>query len=146
MKKKLRFTTSSSGKNYSGLGWARGPLLVAFLTGATGTFAHADGASAKIVGENLTLAVEVLRVQALEVRGTVTDEPGEPLPGVSILEKGTTNGTVTDLDGRFVLQVASSEAVLVFSFIGMQNVERTVGTGGELNVVKIGRASCRDRR
>src|SRR5690606_28928640 len=76
---------------------------------------------------------EALQAQAIEVRGTVTDESGEPLPGVSILEKGTANGTVTDLDGQYVLQVASSESVLVFSFIGMQNVERSVGTGGQLN-------------
>ena len=135
MKKKLRFTTLSGGKNYSGLGWARGPLLFALLTGATGAFAYAEGASPKIVGEKLTVATEALQMQAVEVRGTVTDESGEPLPGVSILEKGTTNGTVTDLDGQYVLQVASSESVLVFSFIGMQNVERSVGTGGQLNVI-----------
>src|SRR5690606_35362689 len=135
MKKKLRFTTLSGGKNYSGLGWARGPLLFALLAGATGTVAYAEGASPKIVSEKLTLATEVLQAQAVEVRGTMTDESGEPLPGVSILEKGTTNGTVTDLDGQYVLQVASSESVLVFSFIGMQNVERTVGTSGQLDIV-----------
>jgi len=135
MKKKLRFTTLSGGKNYSGLGWARGPLLFALLAGATGTFAYAEGNSSKIVGEKLSIATEALQAQAIEVRGTVTDESGEPLPGVSILEKGTANGTVTDLDGQYVLQVASSESVLVFSFIGMQNVERSVGTGGQLNVI-----------
>src|SRR5690606_35658592 len=56
--------------------------------------------------------------QQITVTGTVTDPAGETIPGVNILEKGTSNGTVTDLDGAYSLNVAGPEAVLVFSFVG----------------------------
>ncbi|MDY3853168.1 MAG: carboxypeptidase-like regulatory domain-containing protein, partial [Prevotella sp.] len=52
------------------------------------------------------------------VTGQVTDEKGEPLIGVSILIKGTSKGTVTDIDGNFKLPVDNKNAVLVFSYIG----------------------------
>src|SRR6188508_351138 len=49
--------------------------------------------------------------------GQVTDEDGSPIPGVNIVVKGTTAGTTTDTDGKYVISVAESD-VLVFSFIG----------------------------
>ena len=52
------------------------------------------------------------------VGGTVTTESGEPMPGVNILEKGTTNGTTSDANGRFSLVLSEPSSVLVFSFIG----------------------------
>ncbi|MFV0328970.1 MAG: TonB-dependent receptor [Dysgonomonas sp.] len=54
--------------------------------------------------------------------GTITDTNGEPLTGVSVVEKGTTNGTMTDLDGKFTLNV-KPDATLVISYIGFQNKE-----------------------
>lgn len=72
-------------------------------------------------------AVSIELVQQETVTGTIVDETGMSLPGVSIIEKGTSNGTVTDVDGKFTLNVASSESVLVFSFIGMQTIEMPVG-------------------
>ncbi|WP_339739073.1 SusC/RagA family TonB-linked outer membrane protein [uncultured Sunxiuqinia sp.] len=57
------------------------------------------------------------------VSGKVTDETGEGLPGVTILVKGTTTGTITDLDGNFQLDNLPEDAVLVFSFVGMQSQE-----------------------
>ncbi|HEY3404006.1 MAG TPA: TonB-dependent receptor [Ohtaekwangia sp.] len=71
--------------------------------------------------------------QSKTVTGVVTDENSEPLPGVSIVEKGTTNGTTTDADGRFSLQVPE-DATLVFSFIGMRPVEMPVGGQTTLSV------------
>ncbi|SHI90651.1 TonB-dependent receptor [Pseudozobellia thermophila] len=63
------------------------------------------------------------------VSGTVRDGSGEPLPGVNILEKGTTNGTVTDFDGNYSIDVAAG-AVLVFSYIGFNTQEvNTTGQG-----------------
>lgn len=60
------------------------------------------------------------------VSGTVKSDDGSALPGVSIVEKGTTNGTVTDTDGKFSLSV-SENATLIASFIGMKPVEMPVG-------------------
>lgn len=68
------------------------------------------------------------------VKGRVTDDKGEALPGVSILEKGTSNGTSTDNDGRFTLSVQGSASTLVFSFIGFANQEIVVGNQADLNV------------
>ncbi len=73
------------------------------------------------------LLAEVADV-AVTVRGKITDDAGQALPGVNILEKGTTNGTVSDAEGSFTLTVASGESVLVFSFIGTITQEVTVGT------------------
>ena len=53
----------------------------------------------------------------ITTQGTIVDAQGEPLIGVSILEVGTTNGTITDIDGKFTLQVASG-ATLEISYIG----------------------------
>jgi len=60
-----------------------------------------------------------------KVSGTVTDETGEPLIGVTVLEKGTSNGIATDFNGHFTLQVGGGKT-LVFSYIGYNTVERTV--------------------
>src|SRR5690625_4087365 len=58
------------------------------------------------------------------MNGVVKDENGEPLIGVNIVEKGTTNGTVTDLDGQFEIKVDSGTTVL-FSYIGYRSEEHT---------------------
>ena len=52
-----------------------------------------------------------------EITGTITDAKGEPLLGVNVVVKGTTNGTITDLDGKYVLEVEPN-AILVISYIG----------------------------
>ena len=55
--------------------------------------------------------------QAKKVTGTVTDAKGEPLLGVNVVVKGTTNGTITDLDGKYSLEVEPN-SILVVSYIG----------------------------
>ncbi len=75
-----------------------------------------------------------IHAQTLVVTGTVTDDTNSVLPGVNVIEKGTSSGTVTDADGKFRLAVRSSESVLVFSFIGNVSKEITVGTQSEINV------------
>lgn len=68
------------------------------------------------------------------VQGTVTDEAtGEALPGVNIVIKGTTQGTSTDVNGKFSLK-ANAEDVLVFSYIGYESIERKVGTETTFNI------------
>ncbi|MDD4116082.1 MAG: SusC/RagA family TonB-linked outer membrane protein, partial [Massilibacteroides sp.] len=68
----------------------------------------------------------------LVVHGTVTDHSGLPLVGVNVIAKGTTTGTVTDIDGNFELQV-SEEAVLQFSYIGYKNHE--MKARGQMTIV-----------
>lgn len=73
--------------------------------------------------------------QTREVSGVVVSgEDNFPLPGVSILVKGTTTGTVTDVDGKFRISVASESSVLVFSFIGFTSQEIAVGNQSNLSV------------
>ena len=72
--------------------------------------------------------------QSFTVSGAVTDDTGEGMPGVNIIEKGTTNGTVTDVDGRFSFSNVTSESVLVFSFLGFVNQEITVGNKRVFNI------------
>lgn len=60
------------------------------------------------------------------VRGRVVDVSGEPLIGATIREKGGTRGTVTDIEGNFILSVPDS-AVLQVSFVGYESIEVSVG-------------------
>ncbi|MFV0564852.1 MAG: SusC/RagA family TonB-linked outer membrane protein [Flavobacteriaceae bacterium] len=62
-------------------------------------------------------------IQQHTVNGTVTDKDGVPLPGTNILEKGTTNGALTDFDGKFSLDVSNPNATLVISYIGFATLE-----------------------
>ncbi|MEO1011619.1 MAG: TonB-dependent receptor [Bacteroidota bacterium] len=65
--------------------------------------------------------------QQKPITGTVTDTNGVPLPGASIVEKGTTNGVTTDFDGNFTISVSNTDAILVLSYIGYSNKEIAVG-------------------
>lgn len=78
----------------------------------------------------------VVMAQQVEVRGVVTSsEDNQPLIGVSVIEKGTRNGVITNLDGNFSITVKSQDAVLQFSMVGMQMQEIKVGTQKQLKVV-----------
>ena len=63
------------------------------------------------------------QMQAQTARGIIVDQNGEPIIGATILEKGTTNGTITDIEGNFSLRVSSSKAILVVSYLGYKSVE-----------------------
>lgn len=69
-----------------------------------------------------------------DVSGTVSD-PSGPLPGASILVKGTTNGAQTDFDGKFIIKNVGPNAVLVFSYIGLKTQELNVAGRSTINVV-----------
>jgi iron complex outermembrane receptor protein len=72
--------------------------------------------------------------QGTIVSGNVKDEEGAAMPGVNILEKGTTNGTVSDAEGNYRLNVLSPNATLVFSFVGAETKEVPVGQQTEISV------------
>jgi len=69
------------------------------------------------------------------ITGKVTSDDGAPLPGVTVIIKGTTLGTVTDVDGLYNLSVPNESKTLVFSFIGMKSQEVEIGNQASVNVV-----------
>jgi TonB-dependent starch-binding outer membrane protein SusC len=73
-------------------------------------------------------------LQQKSISGTVTDESGGPLPGVTIIIKGTTNGTVTNMDGNYTLSNVPADATLVFSFVGMLTQEIEVGNQTTIDI------------
>jgi TonB-linked SusC/RagA family outer membrane protein len=83
----------------------------------------------------LATAKENVAAQQRAVSGKVIDESGQPLPGVTILIKGTSQGTVTDLDGNYTLTNIPTDATLVFSFVGMRTQEVVVGNQTSINVI-----------
>ncbi len=72
--------------------------------------------------------------QAITVSGVVVDATGEPLIGVSVREKATTNGTITDLDGRFSLKINGNRSVLLVSYVGYVEQEVPVGNNREMKI------------
>ena len=74
-------------------------------------------------------------VEELRITGTVKDNLGHVLPGVTVLVKGTTIGVATDVDGKYELSVPAGNHVLLFSMVGMETQEVKVGTRTEINVV-----------
>lgn len=82
----------------------------------------------------LFLSVSILFAQnTITVKGKVTDVKNEPVPGVSVLVKGTTQATITDIDGNYTIPT-NPQATLVFSFVGMQSQEIAVNNRTAINV------------
>ncbi|WP_163271734.1 carboxypeptidase-like regulatory domain-containing protein [Dysgonomonas sp. 511] len=76
---------------------------------------------------SLTLCFITAQAQ-ITITGTVTDEQGETIIGCTVMERGTTNGVITDIDGKYTIKVATNTSTtLVFSFIGCKTQEVTVG-------------------
>ncbi|MCH7410161.1 SusC/RagA family TonB-linked outer membrane protein [Belliella sp. DSM 111904] len=83
----------------------------------------------------LLLSLQLAYAQEREVTGTVTSsEDGEPIPGVSVVLKGSTRGAVTDIDGTYAINVMGSNDILQFSFVGMGAIEVNVGNRTVIDV------------
>lgn len=74
-------------------------------------------------------------MQGIKVQGKVVDATGESVIGASVLEKGTTNGVITDLDGNFTLNVSSTKSILVISFVGYKTIELPASDKNLQNIV-----------
>ncbi len=86
--------------------------------------------------EEIITVEEFVEVQQkIEIKGSVTDHEGTPLPGATIVEKGTQNGAITDVNGNYKLEVAGSASVLEISYIGFVLQEVVVGNKTTINVV-----------
>ncbi len=77
-----------------------------------------------------------LQAQTTAVSGTVRNSSGEPLPGVTVLEKSTTNGVTTDVDGKFTIRV-NPKSILQFSFVGYNPAEEPVNNRQRINVILV---------
>lgn len=82
----------------------------------------------------LLASVTTIYAQTKTISGKVVDQVNEPLIGVSVLVQGTTNGTITDIDGMYSLSAKQGD-VLVFSYLGMKSQSVTVGAQNAINVV-----------
>jgi TonB-dependent starch-binding outer membrane protein SusC len=75
--------------------------------------------------------------QQRTISGTVTDDTGAPLPGVTVVVQGTTTGTVTDVDGGYQLQVPADAEILVYSYIGMAKQAVDIANQSTINVTML---------
>ena len=81
----------------------------------------------------LALAVQLTFAQEKTITGIISDNSGLPLPGATVLVKGTTSGTSTDFDGKYSINVKTG-STLVFSFVGYTTQEVKVGASSSINV------------
>ena len=93
-----------------------------------------DKSKVKSKDKSETDNAETYQLQKKTITGKVTDSKGEPLPGVSIVVKGTTVGITSDVDGNYTLEVPEDAKILVFSFVGMTGQEVTIGDQTHINV------------
>jgi len=81
--------------------------------------------------------IESFVQQQKSISGKVVDSGGNPLPGVTVVVKGTTNGTITDIDGNYTISKIADKSTLQFSFVGMKSQEVTVGSQKSINVTLV---------
>lgn len=86
-----------------------------------------------VMAEETASSVQIAQQQKQSVSGIIKDAAGEPIIGASVLEKGTTNGTITDFDGKFALSVTPG-ATLVVSYIGYQTQEMKAVSGKTMDI------------
>uniref|UniRef100_UPI0032171956 SusC/RagA family TonB-linked outer membrane protein n=1 Tax=uncultured Draconibacterium sp. TaxID=1573823 RepID=UPI0032171956 len=84
-----------------------------------------------------TEVINEMTGQQKSITGKVSDENGEPLPGVTVLIKGTTNGTLTNFDGEYTILNLPESATLQFSFVGMKSQEVNVGSQTIINITML---------
>ena len=82
---------------------------------------------------HIVLTSGEMQQQAM-VKGSVTNLDGDPIPGATVMVKGTTNGTITDFDGKYALKNIPGDAVLVFSFVGMKSQEVSVAGQQQIDI------------
>ena len=102
---------------------------VSLLMLATPSFANASNSLAK--GNEVSLVAQ----QTKTISGVVKDANGEPIIGANVVVKGTTNGNITDLDGRFTLNNVPANAVLQISYVGYATQEVAVGNKSSLEII-----------
>ena len=103
-------------------------LLLLFVFSAVMASANGGGTTSSVLN---SMQAEQ---QKKTVKGKVTDENGEAIPGATVLVKGTNIGGITDMDGKYLLEVPETAQSLVFSFVGMKTLEVAIESKTEINV------------
>jgi len=109
--------------------------LVCMLSIYSGNSAISASKFKRDAGHSFNRTILDNRVVVWPISGRITSSEGEPLPGVTVLVKGSRNGVTTDLDGRYTINVPETAGTLVFSFIGFNSQEKTFSGPATVNVV-----------
>ena len=91
-----------------------------------------------IIKLSLTLLLMSICMNAIaqsKITGKINDSKGEPLIGASVVVKGTTTGAITDIDGKYSIEVPANATKLVFSFVGYASKEITVGSSTAIDII-----------
>lgn len=110
-------------------------LLEQSLAGSDVNFKLSENNTIVIKKNLIDEALKINTDQKFEVSGVIYDEANQTLPGANIIEKGTTNGVQSDLDGKFSITVKSQNAILVFSYLGYFSKE--INVNGEKNITVV---------
>jgi TonB-linked SusC/RagA family outer membrane protein len=94
-----------------------------------------DDYIAILKAEKLVEERSSIQLKKITIKGKITDEEGIPLPGATIMEKGTTNGAITDIDGNYTLSVSAEKSILKISYIGFETQEVIIGAKITINVI-----------
>jgi TonB-linked SusC/RagA family outer membrane protein len=89
----------------------------------------------KAYDNNLIVIAPRELIQQQKVTGTVTDKKGDPIPGANVVVTGTTHGTMTDIAGKYTIDIPMGSTSLTFTFIGMEPQEIVIGTSTQINVI-----------
>lgn len=109
--------------------------LVALLTASIPSLAIAGEKGSSVSPNKATYeTVQSRQQESVTCKGTVVDERGETVPGATVLQKGTSNGTLTDIDGHFTLDVPQG-SVISISYIGYKPKDVTIKDGSVLNII-----------
>jgi hypothetical protein len=96
-----------------------------------------SGLMFKIMANNLIIIAPGELLQQQRIGGTVTDVKGAPVPGANVVVTGTVLGTMTDLSGKYTIEIPQGARSLTFSFIGMKSQEIIIGASTQINVTLV---------
>jgi len=91
----------------------------------------------QIIIQPINQVSEVGSIQQKMISGVVKDENGDPIPGVSVVIKGTTRGALTSIDGKFQIEVSGGDKILQFSFVGMKTQEVAITDQRTVNITLV---------
>ena len=94
-----------------------------------------SGLDYEVFDDNLIVLSKKNAMQPITITGKVTSENGEPLVGLTVSIKGTTQGTITDVNGNYEIEVTPDVTTLVYNYVGMRTMEVAIENRTEINVV-----------